>query len=345
MNKHTALLLLTALYTSLCMGQNDLSYTIAPWKDNKKAAVSVTLDDAIAGQFTYAVPLLKKYNIHATFFITTHIAQAQNISWQMISEAAANGNEIANHTLNHPHLQRLSIHSLVHEVDGCNKLIDEKVPGQKCITMAYPFGDGGNNNDSEKVVMKAVQPYCIGARAVRNNKLAYNMYSFANSNDDYYTVNSDMIADSASMAALPAQLDETIAAGGWYAPTYHGIEDGWIITPAKVFEQHLQAITQRKDALWIAPFADVIKYHKERNCSTIKKLGEDKHALTILLTDTLQNTQLWNETLTINLQVSSPIKNIKQGSTNLPFTTMGNTVTFNALPGAGKIVLTKKAVK
>lgn len=321
--------------------QTALQYTIAPWKDNKKAAVSITLDDAIIGQFTIAVPLLKKYGVQATFFITPRIMQGQKITWQMVNEAAGNGNEIANHTLTHPHLSGMTVDSVEYEVDTCNKLIEKNVPGQYSVTMAYPFGDGGNDNDSEKLVMKTVQPFCIGARATRNNKLSYNPYSFAVNNDAYYLINSDMIADSASMAALPAQLDETIAAGGWYVPTYHGIENGWIITKAAVFEEHLKAFTKRKDVLWIAPFANVIKYHKERNCAQLKMEGEDKLTLTLSLTDTLQNTITWNEALTINLQTEIAIKSITQGGKTIPFTQRDGTITFNAVPGKQDIVLGK----
>lgn len=318
-----------------------LQYTIAPWKDNKKAAASITLDDAIIGQFTIAVPLLKKYGVQATFFITPSIMDGQKITWQMVNEAAANGNEIANHTLTHPHLSHMYVDSMEYEVDACNRLIDKYVAGQHSITMAYPFGDGGNNNDSEKLVMKTVQTYCIGARATRNNKLTYNPYSFAVTNDAYYLVNSDMIADSASMAALPAQLDETIAVGGWYVPTYHGIENGWIITKATVFEEHLKAFTKRKDVLWIAPFANVIKYHKERNCAQLNIAGEDKLTLTLSLTDTLQNSALWNEPLTINLRTEITVKGVTQGGKPLPFTQKDGSIIFNATPGKDDIILNK----
>jgi len=333
---------LCILLSANAIAQTLVNFTIAPWKDNKKAAASITLDDAIEGQFTIAAPLLKKYSMPATFFITTRIMQQQGITWQMLNNAAANGNEIANHTLTHPYLRRLPVDSIAYEVDGCNKLIDSNVPAQKCITLAYPFGDGGNPTDSEAIVMKAVQPFCIGARATRNNKLAYNPYAFATGNNAYYTINSDMIADSASAAGLPVQLDETIAAGGWYVPTYHGIENGWIITKAAVFEQHLQAFAKRKDVLWIATFAEVIKYHKERNCAKINITAEDKYNITLALTDTLTNTAIWNEPLTLNLQQTEfKVKSITQGGKNIPFTIADDVATFNVMPG-NEIIIRKK---
>lgn len=322
--------------------QNILNYTIARWKDNKKAAASITLDDAIIGQFTIATPLLKKYDTRATFFITINIMQQQKISWQMIKAAADNGNEIANHTITHPYLRRLQPDSIAYQVDACNKIITQNIPSQKSETHAYPFGDGGNETDSERNVRNVMKDYCIGARATRNNSLAYNTYDFAKLNDDYYKVNSDMIADSATMADMPLRLDETIDAGGWYVPTYHGIENGWIITPATVFEKHLQEYDKRKGVLWIATFAEALKYHRERNCATLKTVTEDAHTLTLELTDTLASEAVWNEPLTINLTPAGyTIKTIVQGGAQVPFKIESGVVIFNVVPGKNKIVITK----
>jgi len=319
-----------------------LNYTIAPWRDNKKAAASITLDDAILGQFTIAVPLLNKYNIPATFFITASIMQQQNITWQMVKNAAAQGHEIANHTLTHPHMHAIPVANMIYEVDSCNKLIDKNVPSQKCLTLAYPFGDGGNATDSEKIVLKVIEPYCIGARATRNNKLAYNAYSFATTNDEYYRVNCDVIADSAAMVDLPAHIDETIAGGGWYVPLYHGIETGWLITKKDVFEKHLQAFDKRKSEIWMTPFANALKYHKERNCATLKTVSEDNHTLVLSLTDTLSNASVWDEPLTINLNKPHlDVKSIVQGGHSVPSTKKEGTITFNATPGSEKIIITK----
>ncbi len=46
--------------SSFAQKQTELDYTIAPWFNNKKAAVSLTFDDGIPGQYAVAVPLLER---------------------------------------------------------------------------------------------------------------------------------------------------------------------------------------------------------------------------------------------------------------------------------------------
>ena len=319
-----------------------LDYTIAPWFENKKAAASLTFDDAVNGQFTVALPLLNQYGFKATFFVTIRIIPQQLGDWHLIREAAGAGHEIANHTLNHPYLHKLDDDSIRKELMRCNQLIEMNIPAHKSVTMAYPYGDGGNETNYEQKVRSIVKENFIGARATRNRSIPYNPYNFGTIEDNYYTVNSDMIADSASMADLEKHLDEAIEAGGWYVPTYHGIENGWIIVSKKIFEEHLQIFDKRKNELWIAPFEDVLKYHKERNCASLKVLAEDKNEWTLALTDTLSNDTIWNHALTINLSAPEwKIKNIRQSGTTIPFIIEKNRIIFHAVPGKNRIIITK----
>jgi oligosaccharide reducing-end xylanase len=323
--------------------QTKLNYTIAPWLDNKKAALSLTFDDAINGQFTVALPMLNKYGFRSTFFIITSFVQPQLHGWQPVIDAANSGHEIASHTVTHPHMHSLVPDSIAYQYVESNKIIAQHIPTIKNFSMAYPFGDGGGATDSERVVRDIAQKYYTGARAVRNHKLPYNAYDFAKTADDYYKVNSDMLGDSASDASFASHLDETIQAGGWYSPTYHGIENGWIIVKKEMFAQHLEAIEKRKAALWIAPFGDVIKYHKERNCATLNVVSENKHVLKLSLADTLTDYPTYNQPLTINLTTNGyMVKQIKQAGIVLPFNASGGTITFNAVPGKDEIVIDKK---
>src|SRR5882672_10695914 len=124
-----------------------LDYSIAPWFENKKAAASLTFDDAVNGQFTVALPLLNQYGFKATFFVTIRIIPEQLGDWHLIKEASAAGHEIANHTLNHPYLHKLDDDSIRKELVLSNQLIDLNIQPHKSVTMAYPYGDGGNETD------------------------------------------------------------------------------------------------------------------------------------------------------------------------------------------------------
>lgn len=316
-----------------------LDYTIAPWFNNKKAAVSLTLDDGIAGQYTVALPMLNKHGYKATFFITVKIINDQKISWDMVRKAALSGHEIASHALTHPHFTTMPLDSIAYESMESNKELDQYISSQKVITHAYPFGDGGGNTDKDKAIRKTVSQYFIGARATQNRPYAYNKYDFAATNDDYYNVNSQMITDSASFVDFGKYLDQTITVGGWFCPTYHGVADGWIITPAAVFEKHLTELDKRKAELWVAPFKNVIQYHRERNSAKLTLLNKTTKSWVLSLTDTLANQADFDQALTVNLRVHQPIKSISQKGRAVYFKVEGDMVIFNVVPGADKIYI------
>ncbi|MEO5890088.1 MAG: polysaccharide deacetylase family protein [Ferruginibacter sp.] len=343
MKKYSFAICLILLNLSFCIGQTQqIIYTISPWPDNKKAAVSLTFDDGISGQFTIAVPLLNDHGFKATFFVTTKTVMSQLGDWHLVKAAAAAGHEIANHALTHPHFDTMSADNIAAELVQSNALIEDNIKPAKSFTHAYPYGQGGQATDTELKIRAVVKKYFIGARATRNRDITFNKYDFAISEDDYYKVNSDVIADAASMAGFEKQLDETITAGGWYVPTYHGIENGWIIVSKNIFEKHLTGMDKRLKYLWIAPFANVLKYHQERNCAKLVPVSENSRSWILKLTDTLGNSATWDQPLTINLKPQGrKIKSIQQASRKISFTASGDEIIFNALPGNDEIVITK----
>src|SRR5690348_9430569 len=87
-----AISMISGLYPAL-VGASEAELT--PWLHGKSGAVSLTFDDGIQTQFTQAVPLLKKYGIRSTFFVTTNYVRGY---WSMVQNAAQDGHEIAAHT-------------------------------------------------------------------------------------------------------------------------------------------------------------------------------------------------------------------------------------------------------
>jgi peptidoglycan/xylan/chitin deacetylase (PgdA/CDA1 family) len=315
-------------------------YTIAPWFNNKKAAVTLTFDDGLRGQFYVALPLLMQHGFKSTVFVTVKTIDSQLKNWDLVNKAALAGNEIANHCIMHPHFKNITLDSIAIESVGSNKLINDYVPSQKVITHAYPFGEGGGNTEKDKGIRQTISKLFIGARATQNKPYAYNKYDFAKTNDDYYNVNSAMIADSASMADFGKHIDQTIADGGWFCPTYHGVADGWIITPEAVFKEHLAELEQRKTDLWIAPFKNVIQYHKERNCAKLTVISRTTKSWKLLLTDTLSNSNDFAQALTINLNIyGHKVKSITQNGARIDFVMDKRKVVFNAVPCDNKIVV------
>src|SRR6476619_811546 len=71
-----------------------------PWK-GKKCAVVITYDDAIIQHLDNAVPLLDSLGLKASFYITAYSPGCRQHlkEWKHV---AAEGHELANHTLYHP---------------------------------------------------------------------------------------------------------------------------------------------------------------------------------------------------------------------------------------------------
>lgn len=342
--KETSVALLVLMLTSVpSLAQTTpLSYTIAPWLGGKKAAASITFDDAVNGQFTNALSLLNRYGFRGTFFVTTAFIPSQLGNWSLVLAAAQAGHEIANHTVTHPSLSKLPDDSLTDEVVRANQQIDARIVSAKTLTHAYPNGDGGRSTAGEVRVRSLVRPHFIGARATRNRPEPYNPYDFATSEDSYFTINSAMHGPWGKPSDVPQQLDSTIRAGGWYVTTYHGIENGWLIVKTKDFAQHLREYQHRRKSLWIAPFVQVLTYHKERNCARLQVVAEDQKTWTLALSDTLTNNSVWNQPLTLRIEAPRwPIKSIRQGGRTVPFMKKGSIFLFDALPDLGPIVVEK----
>ncbi|OOQ60846.1 polysaccharide deacetylase family protein [Mucilaginibacter pedocola] len=333
-------------FASLAQVPAQLNYTIAPWFHNRQAAVSLTFDDGIPGQYSIAVPLLDKFGFKGTFFTVVAIVNNQRISWEDINETALKGHEIGNHALTHPHFIKIPLDAVRREVADASKHMNMLVPAQQMITLAYPYGEGGGYSAKDQAIRKTIAPYFIAARATQNKLQPYNAYNFAKTNEDYYMINSQMITDAETMNNFGKYIDETIAAGGWFCPTYHGIENGWIITPGKVFEKHLKELDKRKASLWIAPFKNVIQYHKERNSAKLKLVESEGWRWKLSLTDTLSNRKNFDQPLTININTNGySVYRILRKGRKMPFKQTANMLLFDAVPGPEYITIDFVRVK
>lgn len=120
------------------------------FKDGKDKVVTLSYDDGVVFD-KKLIKIMSKYGLKGTFNINTNMYCPENINeehWRMkLSEAKElyinSGNEIAVHTLNHPHLEYLDETEIIHEVIGDRKNI-EKEYNQIAKGMAYPYGTYNN---------------------------------------------------------------------------------------------------------------------------------------------------------------------------------------------------------
>lgn len=103
--------------------------------------VVLTFDDGWENQYKYAFPILKKYNMTATFFVFTNsIGRKHFLTWPEIKKLVDAGMTIGDHSKSHPYLYKITNENKLREEIVESKKILESNLGKKIDIFAYPFG-------------------------------------------------------------------------------------------------------------------------------------------------------------------------------------------------------------
>jgi peptidoglycan/xylan/chitin deacetylase (PgdA/CDA1 family) len=327
-------------------------YRISNWLNNKKAALSITFDDALTGQWEYALPTMNARNIKGTFFVCTG-SGSYPTNWTNAQSATNDGHEIASHSITHPNLRSLTEEGVDIEMRNSRDTINSRINGQICYTIAWPFGEGGGGSDS--MIRRVASRYYHFARNTTSGATYYDPYLhydnawFKATGRNYWLQIGGYIMQTATgVVGFSTLLNSVINNGGWSVPLYHAIEySGYESISAAIFTQQMDSIVHYENMLWVAPFRDVARYHKQKNVgqTTLTEVSSDETAWTLNLTDTLSNNSIYCQPLTIRLKKPAfPILSIKQNSQNINFIEDGDTIQFNTIPNGGDIILYKFAV-
>jgi hypothetical protein len=117
------------------------------WPEGKKMGLSLTFDDARLSQVDKGIPLLDKYGVKATFYMSPDNMKQRLAAWK---KAVANGHDIGNHTLLHPcsgnfawskdnALEDYSLENMTRELDSASNFI-KKMLGIQPVSFAFPCG-------------------------------------------------------------------------------------------------------------------------------------------------------------------------------------------------------------
>lgn len=117
------------------------------WPEGKKMAISLTFDDARLTQIDKGIPILNKYNVKATFYVSMDNMKQRLDGWKA---AVKNGHDIGNHSLLHPctvnygwpsdaQLETYTLQRMACELDSAS-LIIKKLLGVQPVSFAYPCG-------------------------------------------------------------------------------------------------------------------------------------------------------------------------------------------------------------
>ena len=234
------------------------------WPEGKRVAVSLSFDDARASQVDAGLPLLDKYGVKATFYVTPRNLEKRLDGWK---KAAANGHEIGNHSTSHPctanypfssknALENYTVAMMERDLDGASAEI-ERLLGVKPVTFAYPCG--------QKFIGRGVEVKSY-VPLVAKRFLAGRGFRDEGTNDPA----SCDLAQALGVESDGLTFDEmkslvSAAQGRWLVLAGHEIgKPGRQTTQAAALEQLLQYAADPANGVWIDTVQAVGKYIRAR---------------------------------------------------------------------------------
>ncbi|MBI4843151.1 MAG: polysaccharide deacetylase family protein [Nitrospirae bacterium] len=115
---------------------------------------AVTFDDGFKDNYTFAYPVLKKYNIPASVFVAAdYVGRDFGLGEDEIREMNRGGVTFGAHTISHPVLSGLSREDAFREINGSKRALED-ILGKEVSYFAYPYGKRGRdfNDDSIDIV-------------------------------------------------------------------------------------------------------------------------------------------------------------------------------------------------
>jgi peptidoglycan/xylan/chitin deacetylase (PgdA/CDA1 family) len=223
------------------------------WPDGRKAALSLTFDDARESQVDVGIPLLDEHGVRATFYVQPEGARKRLAGWKA---ALAAGHEIGNHSSTHPctgnfafsrgnALEDYTLERLERDVAEASLFVSREL-GREASGFAYPCGQTFVGRG------EGVRSYVpLVARLFRTGRL----YMGEDSNDPAFCDLAQLLGvnlDGLSFEEVRPLLDKTVAEGRWLILAGHEIgEAGPQTTRAATLAVICRHAKDPANGLWV----------------------------------------------------------------------------------------------
>lgn len=334
--KITLTLTFTLLFTSgILYSQSNENYQAATWYNNKPSVITYTFDDynnTGSKQLSDALPLFDAYNYKVTFYIIT----GSITDWTGLQQAALNGHEIASHTVSHTDLPTLSVSNQEEELSQSKTIIDSVIPGNQCLTIAYPYCDQGNTDLTPE--------YYIAGRVCSGQIVS-------SSPSNYYQISSIVCGSEGSVVTstnLNDKVNSAYSSKGWCVFLFHGInmDGGYSNIQTRHLGAHLDYVNENDSCFWVSTFANTVKYIKERSAAVFTETELTSDSLQLTITDNLADSIYDQEitvlrTLPTGWTSAKVYINHKQVTSTVVEIDNDTCIQFNALPDYDEIYISK----
>ncbi len=236
------------------------------WPEGKKMGLSLTFDDARLSQIDKGIPLLNKYNIKATFYVSPDNMMQRIEGWKT---AVKDGHEIGNHSLVHPcsgnftwardkAIEDYTLQSMYTELDSASQLV-KNILGVTPISYAYPCGQTfiGKAKETKSIVPLISSMFESGRTWMDEAP-----------NDPAYCDMAQITGielDGKSFEQVKAIIDQAKENGSWLVLAGHEMNDGGTQTSLlNTIEAICKYANDPANEIWIDKVQVIAKYIKEK---------------------------------------------------------------------------------
>jgi hypothetical protein len=246
------------------------------WPDGKRAAISLSFDDARLSQVDVGVDLLDQCGVKATFCVLPRGVKQRLEGWK---RAVAGGHEIGSHTMNHPCtgnygfstrnvLENYTLEMMAREIDDGNAEI-QRLLGVTPRTFSYPCSDMfvGRGRQTESYVHLVAERFIVGLGASEDwtmNKYIPVLNNPALCDLAFVHVTSFGEMRTMDFAHLVEQVSKAVEGGRWLVFRGHEFGDqGRHVANTSVVQVFCQYITEPSRGIWVDTVGQVGKYIQE----------------------------------------------------------------------------------
>ena len=236
------------------------------WPNNYQAAISLTFDDACFSQVDTGLPILDRYGVRASFYVSIWSCAQRKEGWL---SALEKGHEIGNHTNKHPctgsygreshlTLEEYNLRKIKTDIREADQRIEDLLH-EKPLTFAYPCGQKfiGSGKKARSYI-----PF------VANHFLAGRSYLDEGPNDPNRLDLSNVLGvsmDDKSFEEILPMLEQAREKGFWLVLVGHHVgKGGPLTTRSETLHQIIQYAQQNDRDFWIAPIKEVAFFVKQK---------------------------------------------------------------------------------
>lgn len=243
------------------------------WPAGKKAAVSLSFDDARLSNVDVGLPLFAETDTKVTFYVVPAAMKERLAGWKAVVEA---GHELGNHTLLHPcsgnfpfarnkALEMYTLAEMRSELLAANTEIEELV-GVKPVSFAYSCGQSfvGRGKETRSYVPLIAELFQSGRgwmNEAANDPIFVDMAQLQGIRMDGRDFESD----------IRPLLEAAVKNGNWLVLAGHEIgEAGFQTTRVEMLRKLVAYVNRPESGIWLAPVGTVAE-HVEQERARIRK--------------------------------------------------------------------------